>query len=280
MKRGTRSIKLLVLAAAPLVILELALRVLGIGGSVIYEENPVYGYRQKPSQRFSTLGRPITIDSRGFRGPVKESELLCIGCSVTYGCAFVKDEETFAARLGAVNGGVNGWGVRNMSRFLRQLDLTGFRKALWTIPTGDAVRPFTTLRNGLISTNRRMWFRTEYLLRYIWYGLLGVGATHYSPSQQAYEDNLKELRQAWGHLKERDVRLYIVFVPTQQEALGQPSRAAAFRDKMMEEVQESGIEHFFAVPTQDVGAMYHDGSHLSPKGHAWLAQEISRRFDL
>ena len=227
-------LKLLLLFFIPLILLEIALRIAGIGESIVYQTDPYCGYRPQPSQSFSTLGYRVNITDRGFRGPVQKSDTLCVGCSVTYGCAFVHDHDTFSARLGALNAGVNGWGVQNMSAFLRHNTLEGVKRVLLIVPTGIIFRPFTTLDKGLISTTRKIFLRTEYLLRYIWYGILQMGRTHQdSISEEAiFEDNIKAIEAIARRCAELGIDLYVISLPNKSEATGVSTKALDYWNKL------------------------------------------------
>lgn len=262
-----------VLALLPFVVLEIGLRLAGIGGSVIYEEDASTGYRPAPHQRFSTMGHPVTIVEHGFRGPSATNNLLFVGDSVTYGTAYLRDEETFPALLGGANGGVNGWGLRNMARFLERFDLSPYRAVVWVIPSCDVLRPYTTLRNGLISTNRRMWLRTEYLLRFLWYG-------HLRPQNlpvegREYDANWEAVRSTAERLRDGGPRLLLVFVPYREEAMGQAMTETPYYRRMIADAQAAGIPHVVATPDADPSTLYRDSAHLSAAGSRWLAGVIA-----
>lgn len=282
-KPFTHALKLLVLLLLPFLLLEFGLRLLGIGGSIVYVEDPVCGYRARPSQEFRTLGPRVTIDERGFRGPVRSSTLLCIGDSITYGCAFVGDAEAFPARLGAVNAGVNGWGMENMARFVQQADLRGYTTVLLTLCTADVFRPFTTLRAGLISTNRPMPLRLEYLFRYLWYGVLRMGSKMPPVDRpETFRKNLAAFEQIREHLQKNGIRLYVAFLAGREEAQGRPEKDLTDRDRMLAEIRKSGTECalFTPPPELDIPSLYRDSAHLTPKGNAWFTEELRKRFAL
>ena len=274
-----KTVALVILAVVPLVGFELILRLLGIGGSLIYEESVDCGYRLKHSQRFSTIGNLVTIDERGFRGPITTSDTWCVGCSVTYGGSFIEDDETFAAHLGAVNTGVPGWGIQNMSELVRTLPLNEIKRVIWTIPTGDAVRPFTRLKGHLISTNRRMWFRIEYLLRYVWYKNFNK-RKGYPATESAYDHNMTAFEGAWRYLNGQGIEVYVVFLLGEREAMGERFASTPFREKMQDRVAELGIPFCVLDSGTDAPEMFKDGSHLSPKGHKWFAEQVRHRFKL
>lgn len=262
-----------ILALLPFAILEIGLRAAGIGGSIVYVEDEYTGYRPAPHQRFSTMGHPVTIVEHGFRGPPATNNLLFVGDSVTYGTAYLRDEETFPALLGGANGGVNGWGLRNMARFLERFDLSPYRAVVWVIPSCDVLRPYTTLRSGLISTNRRMWFRCEYLLRFLWYG-------HLRPQNlpvdgKEYDANWQAVRDTALRLRATGPRLLLVFVPYREEALGQTMAETPYYQRMQADAQATGIPHVVAVPTADPHTLFRDSAHLSADGSRWLAGVIA-----
>lgn len=271
--------KLALLFFVPLILLELGLRIAGIGGSIVYQRDTFCGYRPKPSQSFSTLGYRVRITDRGFRGPVQNSDTLCLGCSVTYGCAFIPDHETFSARLGALNGGVNGWGVQNMKGFFEHTSLEGIKRVLLIIPTGIILRPFTTLDKGLISTTRKMYFRIEYLFRYIWYGILKMGASntqHHISSDTIFEENVKAIESIAQNCAERGIELYVISLPNEAESNGAHTETLDYWNKLTERLKTMGIPHMMAWPDKGISGLYYDGCHLSIRGHEWFAGEIRR----
>lgn len=265
--------KRLLLVAMPFLLVEALLRVLGIGGSIIYEEHPAFGYRPRPNQEFSTMGHRIRILENGFRAPRGTNGWLIVGDSVTYGTAYIRDEETFCALLGADNAGVNGWGPLNIARFLETVTCQTYRAIIWVFPSCDVLRPFMTLRAGLISTNRRMWFRTEYLLRFLWYG-------HIRPSPQpqdpvAFEPNWTAVRDTHDRLTKEGCRLLMVFVPAYEECNGGETFDTPFFRELIERARDEGIDFVYANPPHPCRHLYRDTAHLTPAGNQWLAAVIS-----
>ena len=266
-----------ILIFLPFVLLEVAMRVLGYGGALVYEEDPVCGYRAAPAQRFSTMGHTITILSNSFRGPIETSDTLFVGDSVTYGCAFIKDDETFAARFGGVNAGVNGWGIQNVARLLETLELVPYERIVWTVPTCDILRGFTTLRNGLISTNRRMFFRLEYIGRFIWYGLLVTQPSICDPKE--YKKNVAALRRVHALLKERDKKLSVIILLSREEALGEEIAESSYLSRLKEDLSSIGVDFHAVAPDANIEDLYRDSVHLSPEGHKWMAEQISQLIE-
>lgn len=262
-----------ILLLIPLFLLELALRAAGIGGSVIYEESSIYGYRPRPNQRFSTMGHPIRILENGFRAPRGTNGWLVVGDSVAYGTAYVRDKETVAAFLGADNAGVNGWGPLNIARFLETVDCAAYRGIIWVFPSCDVLRPFMTLRAGLISTNRRMWLRTEYLLRFLWYGHIRTTAQPNDPG--ALAENWNAVRETHMQLAVKGCRLLLVFLPAREECAGGETADTPHFNELIQRAGESGLDFIVAHPSADCGLLYRDTAHLTAHGNRWLADIIA-----
>jgi hypothetical protein len=262
----------LLVALIPLVFLEVALRLMGIGGSIVYLEDAQCGYLPAPDQRFSTMGHPIRILPNGYRGPVETSDTLFVGDSVTYGTAYVRDEDTFPALLGAYNGGVNGWGIRNVEGFLASRPLEGIRRVVLVIPSCDVLRPYMTLRAGLISTTRPMVFRLEYLLRFIWYGFIKTQPAPTDPN--AYDANLAAVKSISTNLASRGIAFDIVVLPYREEALGQTMPDTPHVRRMVEEMRAAGLAVHDLMPTNDPASLYRDTAHLTAEGNRWVAEQL------
>jgi hypothetical protein len=262
----------LILIVLTLALMEGGLRMAGIGESVIYEASEAYGYRPEPSQHFRTLGYPVLINEHGFRGTVTNSSLMFVGDSITYGCAFVKDEETFAHRLEGLNAGVNGWGIPNIEAYLKHTDLEGIEHVIWVIPSCDIFRPFTTLRDGLISTNRRIIFRLTYLYRFIRYAIITKQPELRHPEH--FEANREAVLDTASYLENEGIQLTVVFLPYRNEAKGEEVREGPYIERMKKALDQRNISYIATMPPEPVDPLYHDIGHLTAEGHAWLADVI------
>jgi len=144
--RARRSVRLLgnvlvllVAVAVALLLLEAAMRALGMLDPVIYRPDPVFGYEPRPNQSATRLGIPIYIDDIGLRDNEDASTLLrsktrilVIGNSVTYGGSRIHQRDLFTEVLErelrmrggdvkVLNAGVNGYSVSQMIARTRTL---------------------------------------------------------------------------------------------------------------------------------------------------------------
>ena len=115
-----------------LIICEITGRFIGLGNPILYEIDPIVGYRLKPNQKVKRLkNKFITTDSEGFRvsGEKKDSnkrKIVFIGDSVTYGGSYIDDSELFSHLYCEItedndyclNGAINSWGSQNMGRLI------------------------------------------------------------------------------------------------------------------------------------------------------------------
>jgi hypothetical protein len=161
--------KLLLMAGSTAVTLaaaELSLRVLGIGGMVVFTQHPAWGFLMTPSQEVRVYGHAVAINALGLRGPEVRPQkspggvrLLFIGDSVTYGGGRIREEELFVRRVEAaardlvldaeaINLSAPAWSPQNWAAYV---DARGFFDAdvlVLVLPECDFARPFATIESG------------------------------------------------------------------------------------------------------------------------------------
>lgn len=159
---------MVLLVIAPLIGLEVFLRVVGLGNPVLYYRNTSFRYAPVPNQRVTRRrGATVTIDSYGLRGVRDWAEpadvkLLFIGNSVTWSGTYIDDRQTFPhltcvhlrAQLGrdftCGNAGVNAYGTDNMAERLRYKRFNDEDVIVVTIVPGDATRGLADVRSFLL----------------------------------------------------------------------------------------------------------------------------------
>lgn len=149
-----------------LLVLEVALRLVGVGGMVVYTPDPDYGYLMTPTQRVYAYGHPVCINSFGFRGPEVQvpkprdsTRIVFIGDSVTYGGGRVSEEELFCRivaslarrdgrNVNTVNLSAPGWSPQNWWRYINKHGLHDADVVVLVLPECDLGRPFRTIDEG------------------------------------------------------------------------------------------------------------------------------------
>lgn len=125
---------------------ELALRALGLGDPVLYDNRAAWGYRPLPDQTRGRRGVRVHVNALGARGPDVTlarrpgvRRVLFLGDSVTFGGTYVDDADLFSAVAAAaqrvptepLNTGVNAWGFENVRGLV---DATGgFASDVWVL---------------------------------------------------------------------------------------------------------------------------------------------------
>lgn len=98
----------------------------GFGNPIIYDNNPIYGYRPLPNQEVVRKdGKRVKINNLGLRcnqdwDTITSNKILILGNSVTYGGSYIDNSELFSTlitndtNLLSGSAGVNAWGVMNL----------------------------------------------------------------------------------------------------------------------------------------------------------------------
>ena len=122
-----------VVTTISLLLLEVALRLLGVASPVLYESDPAAGYRLKPNQSARLLSNRIHINSCGIRDAREfaakregVTRILVLGDSVTWGGIREHQRNLFTSVLErkldnaeVLNAGVNGYSVNQMCALYR-----------------------------------------------------------------------------------------------------------------------------------------------------------------
>jgi len=146
----------LAIALTALALLELGLRLLGLGQPLIYLADPEIGYRLAPHQRSHRLGKRIAINAYSMRGPDITAEppadtwrILLLGDSVANGSWWTDQDATIAAQIEAclaaegtqavevLNASANSWNPRNEAAYLRRFGTFGAQVIAILINTDD-----------------------------------------------------------------------------------------------------------------------------------------------
>jgi hypothetical protein len=280
--------------ALALVAGELALRAIGLGDPVLYDNRLAYGYRPLPSQTRARIGGArVHVNALGVRGPeaapdraADTTRLLFLGDSVTWGGTYVDDDALFAAvaarrvaadgrRVEWLDAGVNGWGPENVLGFVRQTG--GFDSSAWIVTAlEDGFRREKTHAGEVPYFSlppRTAW---EELLVGLAYRVL----TAYKTPKPA--DDLAALALAnLGHYaaiveaaRGAGARVLLVWHPT-SDALG--SGVDPNRERFLAVGGATGAAALDLGPAYRAagGDVYEDGMHLHAEGHRIAGEAIA-----
>ena len=296
-----------VLLVGILISLELFLRSFsGLGNPLLYELNPLFGYRPQPNQVIEPKGgmgilyaARISTNNLGLRAAgVWDSnpsgKILFLGDSVTYGGQYVDDEKLFSSVVGrglpawqVGNGGVNAWGVENIVGLVMDSGFLPAEVVVTCLIEGDFYRGTTRASSVPLWTNRPISALQDLLMHYIWranelrYGdSIDTVVSKESEQEKIVDRATKRLKELDEYLKLRQVRHVVIILPTR----GQVVENDPLDTMVHQSLARYGIEANYLLPAirrleSDASkrrAWYHDIVHLEPAGHAVYGDLIAK----
>lgn len=284
--RPSRLLPRIALAAASVALVlgvaELGMRIAGVGEIMTYRFDPRFGFAMRPSQRVSTYGNPIEINSLGLRGPElfdpKPKDVLRVlflGDSITYGGGKIPEQDLFVRRIEklaaqhslrveAANVAVSGWSPANWSAWLGVHGTLDADVLVAVIPEIDLARPFARPeQHHLIEEPPRLRLSIFYL-KWVAARLPGVPLT-----ADALAENVHAVTQLVATLG--PTPFLAVFVPSRPGGRSTaPEYWAPYQALFPDFVDlrgTLGAEDFF------------DDVHLSAAGHRVVAERIYSRLE-
>jgi lysophospholipase L1-like esterase len=271
---------------------ELALRALGFGDPILYDNRLAYGYRPVPEQtrrRFG--GARVHVNALGVRGPdvaparpAGTTRLLFLGDSVTWGGSYVDDDALFAAvaarRVAStppaewLDAGVNGWGPENVLGFVRET--RGFESTAWIVVglEDDLRREKTHVGETpyFVAAPRTAW---EELLVLGAYRLLGAYKRPKPPDdlERLAATNLAHYGAILDEARAVGARALLVWHPT-ADALARnddPHRTSFLAVAAAHGAASLDLTSAYRTAG---GAVYVDGMHLDATGHRVVGEAI------
>jgi lysophospholipase L1-like esterase len=269
----------LALAAVCLVLgaAEVTLRLLGVGQVMTYQADPRYGYLMRPSQRVSTWGEVIEINSLGLRGPELQDpkppgalRLLFAGDSVTYGGGYIPEPQLFVRvveslaaqdglRVESVNVSAPGWSPGNWAAWLRAHGTLDADLIVPVLPAIDLRRHFSTAEQvGLVEQAPLLRLTT------LWLKIRSRSIPGLSQTEENLQANLASLLELEEHFS--DTPFQAVFIETRSgDTTVQSSDWAPYEALFPGAID---LRHVLTAPD------YNDAVHLSAVGHAHVGAKV------
>jgi len=289
---------------------ELAARAIGLGRPLLYNSDPLVGFRLKPNQSEQRRkGALVTVDKEGFRvdpmqsGKIGEESIVFVGDSVTYGGSYINDSDLFSSLYCGdtvyycLNNGVNAWGIYNMGRFMSNFNVYSERspeKFILVVLPGDESRNLSSLSDtpfwGSLPVQPA---GVNEILSYLMWSQVMPSLRSKHPVSGPADENKKlaisELQReiAWGDLARYiSLSMYpvdVVVTPPKKWFYGKSqSEIIWYRDKL-EQLKASknvaSVCNLFDFIEQGSGspeAFYVDSAHLSVNGHKEWAVSLKR----
>jgi len=275
---------------------EIALRLVGLGDPILYDNRTSYGYRPLPGQtRRRLFGARVQVNELGVRGPDGPAgglRLLFLGDSVTWGGSAVDEADLFTAvaadavarrfpgRFPAVvplDAGVNAWGPQNVVGLLEERG--AFGSPLWVLTIlDDDFRREKTRIGEVPYFNAPPATALEEILVLGAYKLLTAYKRPKPPDdlERLARDNLAACAAIFRLARAAGARLLVAWHPSAPALAGEPE---TYHARLAEEAAAAG------VPVLDLREAYRgreklyvDAIHLSVAGHHVAGAAIGARL--
>jgi lysophospholipase L1-like esterase len=278
--------------------IEVALRILGLGHPILYDNRATYGYRPLPDQSVRRLfGARVHVNRLGLRGPDAPDgalRVLFLGDSVTWGGSYVDDRELFATvaadvvaeRLGdrvppvvAEDAGVNGWGPENV---LALVDAEGgFGSRLWVLTlVEDDFRREKTRIGEVPYFNVAPSTALEELLVLAGYRVVSAYKARKPDTDLARlaTANVAACSRIFAAAERAGAHLLVVWHPT-EPALAEREPEPA-KPLLLAAAAAANVPVLDLAPAYRAagGGLYSDGLHLSVAGHRVAGRAIGERL--
>ncbi|MFA6241322.1 MAG: SGNH/GDSL hydrolase family protein [Candidatus Hydrogenedentales bacterium] len=296
--RGVRAA--LLISVLTLVLTEVALRALGLGSPILYDDDEACGYRLRQDQEVRYFSNTITVnrwgvrDSRPFdtKNPALK-RILVLGDSVTWGGIRLHQDELFTSILErtvpgteVINAGVNGYSVGQMAKLYqsRLSELESDLVLVYAIPRDFVRPPVVTLNRDSAAFPKS----TPALALCValegaeieLYRRTGCSLLKPSSITSSKTSDLTELEavntnvDALVNLKKglsKSTRILVVLSPVLAG-----SSANGPVDKIKTALTQSGIPWVDLAERLKAGpAMFVDGVHFSVEGHARAGEALA-----
>lgn len=296
--------------ACVVLLIELSLRVLGLGSPILYIDDPVVGYYPGPDQAVHRYGNKLVATNRfGMRAPDYTPEkpagrfrILMIGDSTLWGGSYMAQDGIYArlmekrlnelsegSPIEVLNIGVNGWGPFHKMGYVEKFGSFDADVAIVCMPIGDVKRPFSRLYHlpyFPVHSPPRLALE-EVFLKLVWRYQAKLAG---SPSPEALALQIDRGMAAYLDLAERlretgcEVLFEVLPSRTAGTSTHVPQREQTLLNAFRQVLARGGFDvhcptAFAAdVPGADPDDLYHDACHLHWLGHQLYADYLAERI--
>ncbi len=283
---------------------------LGLGQPLLYEADPIYGYRVKPNQDVRRFGNRLTYNAQGLRNeaiapfPAANTlRILCLGDSITYGGAQTDQTETYPyllqaawkarlardnspTRVEVLNASAGGWGMGNILAYLRTFGTYNSHLIILQVGSNDLFQPPTAgdlVGRAVSFPSRAPWFAledgfTRYFLPKYLPALARDPGVQVAPSRLELDRNLQRIAAIVRLARDRRARIAIFLI--EQPAGLEPNLPLYAEGK----TRLAALAAQFNAPylrlrdrlaTAGGTALFRDGLHPNPQGNRAIAEALA-----
>ena len=288
-------------------IIEVSLRIYGLGNPIIYEKSLLWGYSPLPNQKSKRLeNATVSINEDGLRTSKKfinANKIIFYGDSVTYGGSYIDDLEIFSELVceklnktkelySCGNAGVNAYGIRNIIKRTKNYeDKFPNHYMVITIIEGDFYRNFSQI-NSLPYFTQPIQNIFKANTELILYSLdiirsnkrFGDNKKHYKRTQDDFDiieinESINELLNLYKKSKKNNIPIKIIWSPAFEDFA---INKIEYKNKKIFNILKKEIKNDFIDMRDllenlnvDTNKIYYDGIHLNKFGHKIYAEIIT-----
>jgi len=305
-RRKTICVMIVFLLVLSLAVLEIALRLLGLGDPILYDSNPVYvyGFRPLPNRTYMRFNNSrVSFNNLSLRTDEPwhdrtSNKILFLGDSITYGGSHIDNVDLFSNRIQQElngyqcgNGAVNSWGVENIYALIVESEFLPAQVYVTVLIEGDFYRGLTRCQ-GMPFFNRAPRLALEELWRHFcWLQnnrryRYWTTFTDDAGTRKVVDKAVRKLVDMDSFLKFKGFTHYIFISPCERQLDGSQEIDPLVAELLSEhKLSVVYIQHLLdraPLKSAEVPDFYQDGFHLTRKGHAaWadaIADELKRHL--
>ncbi|HUN55242.1 MAG TPA: hypothetical protein VMU29_08815 [Smithella sp.] len=263
----------------------------GLGNPVLYDSNPLYGFRLIPNQEVVRFhGAKIKVNNFGLRTNAdwdnnRGDKVLFLGDSITYGGSYISNDELFSALcvkqlpdIKAGSAGVNAWGVENIYGLVVESGFLPAKFYVTTVCEEDFYRGLTRLQ-GMPFWCVRPKLAIIELFHYFCYRELNKQYLKWQmfrnplPADERVADKaVSKLKEMDSFLKAKGFIHLIYITPSRNQVSGKEPKdellQKLFKKYNLPVVYLLDRIKPMKIESQEIRSLFHDEIHLSKKGHA------------
>jgi len=277
-------------------------KLIGLGRPVLYNSNPIYGYRPLPNKEYRRFwGSRISFNNLSLRSEsnwdgIKHNKILFLGDSVTYGGSYIDNSELFSylsvkklnGNYISGNAGVNAWGVENVFGLIVESKFTPAKVYVSVFPECDFYRGLTRLQ-GLPFYN----ISPKYAIKELWHFfcykqnnkryLNWQSISNEKTNQIVVDKAVRKLKQMDTFLHEKGYNHIVFITPSKNQLLNKDSIDQLIKQTISNHQLNvnyilDAINSNHKLTNEGINECYHDSIHLSKKGHQIWSEIICKKL--
>lgn len=265
---------------------------MGLGNPVIYDSNPLYGFRPLANQHIHRFkGAEVRFNNLGLRADQNwdehpQKKILFLGDSVTYGGSYVANQELFSELstkeldgYACGNAAVNAWGVENIYGLIVEAEFLPAELYVTVLIEGDFYRGPGCMECHSGVRN----------LELLYYAATSLNDMRYISWKDMADNQIKEkvVEKAVLKLKELDEFIkskgfsHLIYISPNRNQVLQEAGVDQIVLDLLKRHQVNFKYLLDAIKSPDFDysektKWFHDDVHLEPAGHAAWAKLISQ----